>query len=107
MADKLTLTRYELNEKLKRYSDNVYFQPTSDIRLQYPCIIYNVDEIEVLRADDGVAYKVDRSYNLTIIDEDPDSEIPYRIIQEFAYSTFVGVDVTDGLYHNRMKLYYT
>ena len=33
-------------------TSNVYFQPPTTITLKYPCIIYKLDDIEDVRAND-------------------------------------------------------
>ena len=52
----------------------VYFQPPESVKMCYPAIVYELDRIENLYADDGV-YLSQRSYSVTVIDPDPDSPI--------------------------------
>lgn len=55
-------------------SRNVYFQPPESVKMQYPAIVYSLDDIENRYADDGV-YLSCRRYAITVIDKDPDSLI--------------------------------
>src|SRR5574344_1634287 len=55
-------------------SDYVYFQPPASVQMHYPAIVYGLDDIENTFADD-VVYMSKRKYLLTVIDEDPDSEL--------------------------------
>lgn len=59
-------------------SRNVYFQPPASIKMQYPAIVYKRSNIRNRFADDGVYLQGD-SYELTVIDKNPDSEIPRRV----------------------------
>ena len=53
----------------------VYFQPPPSVKLVYPCIIYVLDKIDIKHANDK-PYLNKNCYSVTIIDKDPDSEIP-------------------------------
>lgn len=55
-------------------NDHAYFQPTENIKMEYPAIVYNLDDVWKLDADDGT-YIAIRRYQVTVIHEDPDNEI--------------------------------
>ena len=59
-------------------SPNVYFDPPENLKMKYPAIVYNRNNIKNTFADDK-PYKQNCSYIITIIDEDPDSEIVEKI----------------------------
>lgn len=59
-------------------SNNVYFQPPPTIEMHYPCIVYHRDYQLVNHADDN-PYKKRWRYLVTVIDRDPDSEIPGKV----------------------------
>ena len=61
-------------------SRNVYFQPPASIQMKYPAIVYGLEDIENTFANDGV-YLSKRKYLVTVIDEDPDSEIVGMVSQ--------------------------
>ena len=61
-------------------SPNVYFDPPENLKMKYPAIVYNRNNIKNTFAYDK-PYKQNCSYIITIIDEDPDSEIIDRISQ--------------------------
>lgn len=60
-------------------SRNVYFQPPENLKMKFPCIRYSLDNIKSTRADDRNYYN-SNSYQIIYIDDDPDSEIPDRIL---------------------------
>lgn len=74
-------SRLELQTLLEQVlgSQNVYFQPPESIKIKYPAIVYGLDDIKNSFANDGV-YSSKKQYKITVIDEDPDSEIVDRII---------------------------
>ena len=61
-------------------SRNVYFQPPESVKMKYPAIVYGLEDIKNTFANDRV-YLSKRKYLITVIDEDPDSEIVEKISQ--------------------------
>lgn len=59
-------------------SSHVYFQPPSNVEMNYPCIVYSRDDLDVKFAGNASYSKMWR-YQLTVIDANPDSEIPSKI----------------------------
>ena len=56
----------------------VYFQPDINVKLQYPCILYHNDTGDTEYAD-NYPYRFTKRYMVTVIDKDPDSQIPYHV----------------------------
>lgn len=56
----------------------VYFQPPESVRMSYPAIVYGLDEIRNTYANGGV-YLSQRRYSVTVIDQDPDSQIVGKV----------------------------
>lgn len=98
--------RYDFHEKLVDIlgSRNVYFQPPESIKLNFPCIVYNRVGDASLRADD-IRYKFRTQYSVTVIDKDPDSEIPEKLA-EFPYTRFDRHFTSDNLNHDVYTIYY-
>lgn len=59
-------------------SRNVYFQPPESVKMNYPAIVYGLEDIKNTFANDRV-YLSKRKYLITVIDEDPDSPIVGRV----------------------------
>lgn len=72
--------RLELHELLAELlgSRNVYYQPPESVRMIYPAIKYSRDDIQNTFANNNV-YTQQYAYEITVIDEDPDSEIVDKI----------------------------
>ncbi len=72
--------RLQLHEVLCEVlgSEHAYFQPPESVKMKYPAIVYSLDDIENVHADDGV-YLSHRRYQIIVIDKDPDSEIVGRV----------------------------
>lgn len=101
MADRLIL-QATLEEILG--SKNVYFQPPSNIKMQYDAIVYKRSDIQNTFADDLV-YKQYDAYELTVIYRDPDSDLP-RKISRLPLCRFNRHFTSDNLNHDTFTLYY-
>ena len=86
-------------------STNVYFQPPASISMKYPCIKYSLEGIDALHADDN-NYKNTRRYTVIVIDRNPDSEIPEKILNHFKMCSFDRGYPSDNLNHFVLTLYY-
>lgn len=87
-------------------SSNVYFQPPEDIKLKYPCIIYERDAIDIDHADD-INYNKMVRYELMYIDPNPDTnDFIEKLIDSFKYCSYNRHFVSDNLNHETFDLYY-
>lgn len=84
-------------------STNVYFRAPSR-KMKYPCILYDLEGDTSIPAD-NISYFRKKRWSVTVVDEDPDSEIPERL-QEMKYCTFDRPYVADGLNHFVHTLYF-
>lgn len=90
-------TRLELSEKLREFNIPTYYQPPETFKMTYPCIVYDLENDQVQHADDGIYHRKKR-YTVTVIDRNPDSDLPDRLSDAF------GVRMerhytTDNLHH--------
>lgn len=85
-------------------SEHVYFQAPPSNQMQYPCILYTTDFRLSDWANDK-PYKRDIRYLVTVIDRDPDSEIPDKIaaMEKCVFDRFY---TADKLNHNVFKLFF-
>lgn len=98
--------RLELQRTLEETlgSKNVYFQPPRTIEIEYPCIVYQRDS-EISEFADNLPYMLRARYQITIIDWDPDSKIPF-IIARFPMCRFNRFYTMDNLNHWVYNIYY-
>lgn len=85
-------------------SKNVYYQPPASMHLKFPCIVYKKRAMDSQYADNR-AYIHKQSYTVTVIDKDPDSEIPARIA-EMKLCRSENCFCVNNLYHDVFVLYY-
>lgn len=96
--------RLELHALLQTITEHVYFQPPENVKLMYPCITYQRDFAETKFADNE-PYDVTKRYMVTVIDRDPDSEIPDRVA-ELPRSSFNRFYTADGLNHDVYQVFF-
>ncbi len=102
----MSKSREELHEILVGIlgTRNVYFQPPESLKLKYPCIVYERSGIRTDKANNG-KYLANKRYTVTIIDEDPDSEIPEKILA-LQYCSFDRHFISENLNHDVFTLYF-
>lgn len=99
--------RLTLHEKLIEIlgNSNVYFQPPETLKMKYPCIRYNKTRPDVKYADD-IRYLKTTHYELTVICQDPDSDIPDLIADAFPLCSIDRYYTSNNLTHCALDLYY-
>ena len=103
-------SRLTLHEELCKVlgSRFVYFQPPESIKLNYPCIIYELYDIANTKADDDY-YLDPRQYRVTIVDTNPDSSARDKMAlfkTGAGLTKFVRAQVINNLYHYTFNIYY-
>ena len=101
MANRLDL-QAEREELLG--SRNVYFQPPASVRINYPAIVYTRSDIDNTFADDSV-YMQSHFYEVTVIDEDPDSKI-VEAVSKLPTCRFSRHFTSENLNHDTFIIYY-
>lgn len=97
------LRREELHDVLLGFADNVYYQKPVNTVMLYPCIVYKKTGMDSVYANNMV-YQSDTSYQLTVIDRDPDSEIPEMVLNNLQMCSAGTTFVFDKLHHTILNL---
>jgi hypothetical protein len=85
-------------------NSNVYFQPPPNLSMNYPCIVYELDDIRTDFAGNR-PYRFDRRYQVTVIDRNPDSSIP-MLVAGLPTCTFSRHYIANNLNHYVLNLYF-
>lgn len=101
MASRLNL-QTKLEELLE--SRNVYYQPPENIKMNYPAIKYQKDNVTSKHADDRKYLQRNR-YEIIVIDYEPDNPVINKIL-ELPNSSFNRSFISDNLVHEVLTLYY-
>ena len=99
--------RVELQNRLEAFlgSENVYFQPPETMKLNYPCIVYELAAKNVPRANDDI-YQIHNRYTVTFIGLSADTDLLDRALHEFQYCSFDRRFVSANMYHDVFTIYY-
>ena len=84
----------------------VFFQPTQNLKMEYPAIVYRRDYIDTKHGDNA-PYTVNRRYLVTYIDRRPDGTAP--MVDKLAHlpqCVFDRFYISDGLNHDVFKIYF-
>jgi hypothetical protein len=85
-------------------TEHVYFQPPTNIKLVYPCIVYKRDLSQTNFADNSPYFNMLR-YQITVIDGDPDSSIPTKVAA-LPLCLFIRFYTADNLNHDVFNLFF-
>lgn len=99
-------SRLELQEILEDILGvrNAYYQPPASKQMHYPAIVYSRSNIQNIYADNAV-YRQDRSYELVVIDPNPESEIVDKI-SLLPMCRFVRHYVANNLNYDVFEIYF-
>lgn len=101
--------RLKLHEKLVETlgNDHVYFQPPENIRLNYPCIIYERYSGDSKFANNKT-YQFTQAYEVTFIDQNPDNLERYSkdLFEKFEMVRYNRHFKADNLNHDVFIIYF-
>lgn len=98
--------RLELQKLLEQIlgSRNVYFQPPTNLVMEFPCIVYTRSNSKTVYADNK-KYVLKKCYQVTLINSDPDSKTLDKL-ELLDYCQFDRQFKSENLYHTVYKLYF-
>lgn len=96
--------RTELQALLKDICPTTWFQPQPNVQLNYPCIIYELMDVEIGHADNH-PYRNLKRYSIMIIDRNPDSTIPDQVAQ-LPTASFNRFYTANNLNHTVYNVYF-
>jgi hypothetical protein len=85
-------------------SRHVYFQPPENVKMAYPCIVYERSFVDTRFANDN-PYSHLLNYKLTVIDKNPDSILPGKVAM-LPTCKFERRFTADNLNHDVYNIYY-
>lgn len=99
-------SRTDLQTELENIlgSRHVYYQPPENLKIEYPAIIYSVNDYMNINAD-NIKYNNQIQYQITVIDKKPDNDAIKRIL-EMPLSSFDRHYSYNNLNHDVITLYY-
>ena len=96
--------RLQLQTLLESITEHVYFQPPSNVQMEYPCILYERDGADAKYADNAM-YRHTKRYQVTVVDRNPDTNISDEV-EFLPLCRFDRFFVADNLNHFVYSLYF-
>lgn len=99
-------SRLDLQTELETIlgSRHVYYQPPENLKIEYPAIIYSVNDYMNINAD-NIKYNNRVQYQITVVDKKPDNAAIMKIL-EMPLSSFDRHYAYNNLNHDVITLYY-
>lgn len=99
-------SRLDLQDKLEELNENrnVYFQPPSNIQMNYPAIKYEIDRIDTKFANNS-SYIRNKRYTITVISKNAKPEIIDKLL-DLPMCTFDRSYQSDNLNHFVFTIYW-
>jgi len=99
-------SRLELQSKLEEMlgSRHVYYQPPENLKIEYPAIIYSVNDYININAD-NIKYHNRIQYQLIVVDKKPDNEVIKKLL-DLPLTSFDRHYSYNNLNHDVITLYY-
>lgn len=97
--------RLALHDELLRFVPNVYFQPPSNVRMVYPCIVYSKTD-KVIKFGNNKRYFSKQVYQIMLVERVPDSGVADDIEGSFQNCSIEQYYTMDNLNHTIIELYY-
>lgn len=94
----------KLNAIMTEVNGHVYFQPPESLKMEYPCLVYELEDVNIKFADNGPYSLWDR-YQVTLIRHDPDSTVIRKLLS-LPHSSFSRHFATSGLNHDVFVIYH-
>jgi hypothetical protein len=83
---------------------NVYFQPPANVHMKYPSIVYTKTNART-RFADNAPYKRVRQYQVTYIDQNPESDVTDKIA-ELPMCIFERHFAVNDLHHDVFRIFF-
>ena len=84
---------------------NVYYQPPSNVRMNYPCIRFKLDGADVKYAS-NTPYRMMVKYQIIYVTNKVDDDMITQLPSQLRYCSFDRQYTSDNLYHYVFKVFY-
>lgn len=105
MSSNRFLFRNRLEEIVGDSVKKLYFQPPENLKLEFPCIVYDMADVKIQKAD-NLPYTFHKQFTVTVIDKNPDSDIYEHILNGFEYASFDRSFKSDNFNHFVLTIYW-
>ena len=83
----------------------VYYQPPENLKLKYPCIVFNRSRATINHAD-NYPYRITKRYDITLITIGADNDEYLDKLLELPMCNYDRENIVNGLVHEYLDMYY-
>ena len=95
----------EILQEIMGDDGKAYFQPPENLKLKYPCIVFDRSGARVANAD-NLPYRITKSYTITLITRSADNDKYLDKLLQLPMSSFDREFISDGLVHEVFSIYF-
>ena len=95
----------ELQELLSEIVPNVYFQPPENLKIKYPCIVFERSNALTNYADNR-PYQITKRYSITLITKTSDNDEYIDKLLNLPMCTFDRQFIIENLCHDVFNMYF-
>lgn len=95
----------EILQEIMGPNNKVYFQPPENLKLSYPCIVYERDDAYIHHADNS-SYMITKRYSVTLMTKSADNDKYLDKLLELPMCSFEREFKTDGIVHELFNIYF-
>ena len=95
----------ELQQVLSEICENVYFQPPENLKIKYPCIVFERTNALTIYADNN-PYQITKRYTITLITKTVDNDEYVDKLLKLPMCTFDRQFITENLCHDVFTMFY-
>lgn len=96
---------HEILQDILGEDGKAYFQTPENLKLKYPCIVFDRSGARILNAD-NLNYQITKSYTITLITKTADNDKYLDKLLQLPMCTFDREFITDGLVHEVFSIYF-
>ena len=96
---------YDILSEIMGKEGNVYYQPPENLKIKYPCIVFERTNALTRYADNN-PYTITKRYTVTLITKSADNDELLDKLLLLPMCTFDRQFVTDGLVHDVFNIYF-
>lgn len=108
VSQKFSIIRRQVHQTLVDIAGSdvkVYYQPPTNVSLQYPCIVYRSTGTNTAYANNEPYYYV-YEFEIVVMSMDPEFQLPYDILNGISYTSITSQYQRDNIYHTAIRLAY-
>lgn len=96
---------HQVLQELMGEGTKVYFQPPENLKLKYPCVVFERTNALANYAD-NLPYQITKRYTVTLICKTSDNDELLDKLLTFPMSTYDRQFINDNLVHDVFTIYY-